>query len=115
MLQRDHAYPPAAVALFERLGINPQKEAEIYHFFEDDAGLQHYGVWFHFVGSIESAPELHQVVSGRYSGELFGANCRIGFRTAADLAPESFLGKPLVQVEFETVLPWILQTPSPGR
>lgn len=56
--QREHIYPPPVIEVFDQLGIDPRKESEICHYNGDENGVQHYGGWFHFVGSIESGPEL---------------------------------------------------------
>jgi hypothetical protein len=50
---RQYAYPQEARSLLEQLGIDINKEAEVYHKCKLESGLHNYGGWFHFIGSIE--------------------------------------------------------------
>ncbi len=42
--------------LFNSLGIDPKKEAEVMHLFEADDCIHHYGVLYHFSGKIINGP-----------------------------------------------------------
>ena len=114
--QRPQIYPPAVLGLFGRLGIPRDHEAEIYHLLRLETGRHFYGGWFHFVGSIISGrdaakqvaeniwePDLHAV------SEFFSA----GFSARIALVREPFKGLPLVQLEFQTQIPWIIDAEEP--
>src|SRR5687767_15234198 len=49
---RSAVYPAAAVELFSQLGIDPNHEAEYFHYGKLPSGLHFYGGWLHFVGTI---------------------------------------------------------------
>jgi hypothetical protein len=109
---RDRAYPLEALALFEQLGIDPLKESEIWYTHCDESGLHHYGGFFHFVGSIESGEDPKRMVNGVGTFELesIGEYFEFGFTSDAALIPESFAGKEVAQLEFQTKVAWV-----PGR
>ena len=109
----EHAYPPPVRQLFETFGIDYQKAAEVYQTHRSDSGLHHYGGWFHFVGEIKSGADAWQQVGkdpNSFSGHLEPFNDRfsIGFTSRLDLVREPFQGKPLVQLEFATQVPWVI-------
>ncbi len=112
---RDRAYPPDALAIFERLGINPRKESEIWHTHRDESGLHHYGGFFHFVGSIENGGDAKRMVNGAGTFDLapIGENFEFGFTSDAALIPESFAGKEVAQLEFQTKVAWVLNEKEP--
>ncbi len=101
-----------------------------------------YRGWFHFDGSIVAGPESHERLSGppkpgtRLVGEVVldaethkaipGAGGHwtvhmepvsdrfsVGFTTHTALVPESFRGHPVVQMEFEAYVPWVLSEQDP--
>jgi len=112
---RDRAYPPEALAIFERLGIDPCKESEIWHTHRDELGLHYYGGFFHFVGSIESGEDAKRMVNGVSAFELepMGENFEFGFTSDAALIPKSFAGKEVAQLEFQTKVVWVLDGEEP--
>lgn len=116
---RARAYPPAARALFARLGVDARCESEVYYGGPIGAGLHLYGGWFHFVGMLDVGPEaLGPRRPGR--GETgphplvlvpLGDRFRLGFTTRLGLVPAAFGAASVVQLEFEATLPWVLDTP----
>jgi hypothetical protein len=98
---RGLVYPPEVVALFGRLGINPLQEAEVYHLGRHPSGLHLYGGWFHFVGEIESEGDT----LGPFDFENVGAPFRLVFTNKAALLQVSFKDLPVVQLEFEALVP----------
>jgi len=61
----------------------------------------HYSRWFHFIGEIV-----------RPGGNVnLADDLTFYFSPKIALAPESFLGHPLVQTELEFKLPWLLAEP----
>ena len=113
---RTHAYPSEALAIFQLLGIGSRKEAEIWYTHRDESGLHHYGGFFHFIGFIESGRDAKQMMAegvGTFDLESIGDYFEYGFTSDAALIPESFAGKEIVQLEFQTKVPWVLNTPAP--
>jgi len=133
---RLHAYPPEALDLFQRLGIDFRKEAETFHNMrvslamvkiwreqgrpapDSLVGLHHHGGWFHFVGRVVKGPDCFTPIEGGggWSVQLepLTDSFSLGFSgTHAALVRRPFKGKPIVQVEFEAMVPWILEKPEP--
>src|SRR5579863_4885120 len=83
-----------------QFGIDAGKQAEIYGLGPVQPGGEfiRYGGWFHFIGEIV-----------RWGGNVdLDENLTLYFSPKIALAPESFLGHPLVQIELEFKLPWVL-------
>lgn len=95
--------------LFNSLGIDPQKEAEVMHLFEDDDFIHHYSVFYHFSGKIINGPLFWL----KQSREVFTPNfikfndIEIGFTESLSIPPDS-LAKPIVQLEIKLSMPWLL-------
>jgi len=110
LLQQEFIYPSEVINFFETVGIDYHKDSDASEFGEIENRMHIYITIFHFVGKI---------VSGKSSAvPLPGGGCqlaltpindtaRIGFHAGRSLA---FFPKdiPLVQVEFEAHLPWLL-------
>ena len=114
--QRSEAYPPQARELFLSLGIDPNREAEIYHMARLGSGKHLYGGWFHFVGAIQEGRDASRQVSESLwhpDLEPVSGAFNLGFTSRTGLVPESFQGQPIVQVEFTAQLPWILEAREP--
>ncbi len=112
---RDQAYPSEALAIFEQLGIDSRKEAETWRTHRDESGLHHYSGFFHFIGFIESGRDAKRMIaegSSTFDLELIGGYFEYGFTSDAALIPESFAGEEIVQLEFQTKVPWMLNTPE---
>jgi hypothetical protein len=91
------------------LGIDISKPAEIWHYRSSDESCNTNG-WFHFVGTLRSEHDawVSPNTSQLDSEPAFGLK-DIGFTTKIALLPDSFEGYPIVQLEFETVVPWVLE------
>lgn len=98
--QRQSIFPEEAITLFDRLGINYKRDAEIYHMARMESGLHSYGGWFHFVGNILKQPIGPAKLNDRFT---------IDFILNDDLAAKSFENLSLVQVEITAEIPWILK------
>jgi len=110
-------YPEEVIALFAQLGIDYQREAELYRLARLDSGLHEYGGWFHFVGSIRSGRDALIPVSPtawHYDLKQISTTFALGFTARVDLVKPSFKGHPLVQLEFDAKIPWLLGEPEPG-
>jgi len=113
---RGQIYVPEVLTLFEKLGIPPNREAEIYHMARLESGRHLYGGWFHFVGAIVSGADAAQQIAERIwqpDLERAGDNFSLRFSSHFALVRESFAGLHLVQVEFTAKVPWILPTIEP--
>ena len=110
---RRYVYPQDVRVLFEQLGIDINKEAEVYHTCKLDSGLHDYGGWFHFAGSIEEGTDSkRQIGETSFAIDLEPTNDQfaIGFTAHSALVPESFGDEPVVQIEFEAKIPWVLES-----
>ena len=108
---RAQIYPAPALALFERLGIDPRREVEVYqmHRFED--GLHYYGGWFHFVGSIIAGEDAVDA-SARVKLEQINERFSMAFSARTNLVGDAFKGLPLVELGFNAHVPWVLLEPE---
>jgi hypothetical protein len=112
----EHAFPPPVRDILDQLGIDQSKPAEVYTTGEVDSDFQQYSGWFHFVGCIESGADAWRQVDEEgksFTGEFepFGTHFRIGFTSRIALLPEPFQSDPVVQLEFQTFVPWVLAEP----
>lgn len=109
-------FPEEIKSLFENLGIDYHKESECLSNFDVSESsnfdeyvnkLHGYGGWFHFAGNILSGRECLDKNSNTYEVTQIAENFSIGFRKSKDL---NFFESniPLVQVEFEAKIPWII-------
>jgi len=95
--------------LLRKLGIDPSKAAELFH---DGAGGEAMTTqgWFHFVGHLENGADAwREVGEGAHAlaPEPFPGIKSSEFTPLCSLVPRGFEGKPLVQLEFETCVPWV--------
>jgi hypothetical protein len=107
----------SAIALFEKLGIPPNREVEVYHMARLTSGRHLYGGWFHFVGSILSGGEAWKEVGENLRHpdlEEADENFSLGFTSRVVLVREAFAGLPLVQLEFTAKAPWVLPLGEPS-
>lgn len=115
---RTEIYPADVLALFEKLGITPNREVEIYHMARLSSGRHLYGGWFHFVGSILSgADAAKQVAENIWQPDLEGTseNFSLGFSSRLELVRKPFAGLSLVQLEFTAKVPWVLSSSEPDK
>jgi hypothetical protein len=86
-----------------QFGIDAGKKAEVYGMGPVQPGGEfiQYGGWFHFIGEIV-----------RWGGNVnLDDSLTLYFSPKIALASGSFLGHPLVQMELEFKLPWMLAEP----
>jgi len=102
---RDGVFPAEFVSLLESLGIDPQKDGEVYHNGRLAPGSHDYGGWFHFVGSLDRTGDFAPVDFGG------GFTAWLQKRSAPGLIALKDLS--LVQLEFHaTNVPWGLDEPE---
>jgi hypothetical protein len=92
------------LTFFSQFGIDSTKPAEIYSVGAPAKdSLLNYGGWFHFVGEAISDDDVIDL----------SKDLKIYFLRRPALVPGSFKGLPLVQLEFEWRIPWLLpETPE---
>jgi hypothetical protein len=96
--QRNLVYPASFKALLEQLGIDPNKEAEVFEYGPVEDGYHLYGGWFYFVGEMVKAGERNSNAGGQF--EFWFTS--IGPDAAA------FHAGPRLTLEFTTHLKWVL-------
>jgi hypothetical protein len=100
--QRATVYPKAFLAFLDQLGIDPNKEGEVY----DKVGpfevkIRPTGGWFYFVGElVEKGEKLTQVGDFQY-----------WFQPSFPRAPACF-GGDVEAIEFAVPIPWVLDEPA---
>jgi hypothetical protein len=87
----------------EKLGIDPEKSAEVAEYCRNLDGSHLYSWWFHFVGKVLSGPSEEKT--------YIDDNIEVLFRKKKYLVMES-MPEPIVQVELFTNLPWLLDEPN---
>lgn len=107
------AYGPEFRALLASLGVPADREAEIYECGPAERwGWRRYGGWFHAVGRLVRDPLVDAAPAGRPFVAL-ARGFEVYFAGGGSLVPEPFAGQPVVQVEFEAQVPWVLAEPAP--
>jgi hypothetical protein len=107
---RDKVFPKEVIELFGSLGVDFRKEVEITSWETLPNGLHHIGGWFHFKGRVLTGKDYR--VPLPLGGHTFDFipitdNFFIGFAEGSDLT--FFEDKTeLVQVEFDTSIPWVI-------
>jgi hypothetical protein len=99
--QRSSAYPEEFRSILQRIGIDPEKEGEVYEYGRDgDRSI--YGGWFYFAGEVAQAGERNSTLN---SFEFWFVNARHLPKPSEDF------GENVAAVEFITRLPWTLASP----
>jgi hypothetical protein len=116
---RNQVYPADVKRLFELLGISMDREAEVYHTHRIAPGRHHYGGWFHFVGMIvsgsDAAKQIGTTAAWSFDLEEISPGFKLGFTRRIGLLKAPFKGHPIVQLEFDAEVPWVLAEPEPTR
>lgn len=97
------------LSLLTAMGINPAMPAELSEFPSEQKGFHRYVGFYHFTGEV-LAGELSTLSSWSESNTLKIDNFTIGFSTDLLFVPDGF-PSPVLQLEFETDIPWVLDTP----
>jgi hypothetical protein len=105
VLARPLVFVPAFLSVLATMGIDPEKDGEVYHNGRLAPGKHHYGGWFHFVGMLDEAGDFAPVKCG---DDLAIILCQ----KSAPCLPE-LKEFPLVQLEFvASAVPWLLDEPE---
>jgi hypothetical protein len=100
--QRSSAYPDAFRSILEKIGIDPDKEGEVYEL-GPDGDSRIVGGWFYFAGEVAEAGERNSTLA---NFEYWFVNARRLPKPVADF------GDQVAAVEFITRLPWVLPYPT---
>jgi hypothetical protein len=114
VLARDSIYPATVIGLLSDLGVERPCEAETWEAGPVESGGRIYGGWLHFIGRITAGPEpreSHASPNNPYVDVGDGFN--VWFWHGADLPLDRLKARDLVQMEFHTVVPWLLDSPEP--
>ena len=109
-------FPAEFLVLNDVLGVDPVKPVELMHWYRESSGLYLTAGWFHLVGSIINGEDVvHEVNgTGTFRYEQFIPGLEFGFTTRLALVHNVFAGLPVVQLEFQTRVPWVLNEPAPN-
>jgi hypothetical protein len=75
--QRESAYPPALLQLFDALGVDHRAEIEVVDHGPAAGGKRHYGAWFHVVGRILEGADARVALVDVDTPLGAGARCRV--------------------------------------
>nr|WP_326190265.1 hypothetical protein [uncultured Oscillibacter sp.] len=104
--------PQAVTDFFHTLGLDPEKPGELMYYQGTPETLSG-GGWYHLVGRVaegSSKPGDDEVLPAGWYDLAEGFS--VGLKTECDLLPDDF-PKPCFQMEFEHVMPWVLNEPNP--
>lgn len=107
---RENVFPTEVQNLFLELGIDYRKEVEISSFETLPNGLHHIGGWFHFKGRVLNGKDYRiSLPSGGYTIDMTPITDIFSIGFAEDGNLTFFSDKNgLVQVEFMTFIPWVI-------
>ena len=112
---RGRNFPAEFIALLDSLGIDSSKPAELCHYCREPSGLYLTGGWFHFVGQIVNGEDAMQWEknNGTIAFETLVPELEFAFTGELALVRDVFVGTKLLQLEFQTCIPWVLAEPEP--
>jgi hypothetical protein len=117
IIHEDRLLPPEVSQLLADLAIDPSKVVEPLDWSDERPGLYLYSGWYFAVGEILDGPDSN-VPTGVDSWNVELASITdtfsLGITRRVALAPPTFPDAPLVMLEFQAWLPWLLSTPYPG-
>jgi hypothetical protein len=108
-------FPDEFLHLLGTLGVDPTKQAELCHYCREGSGLHLTGGWYHLVGSIVAGDDACRRENGAstFWFEEFRPGFEFGFSARLALVQHVFTGLPLVQLEFQTRVPWVITDSEP--
>ena len=111
--QRECELPEDIRSLFNLVGIDPLKDAEVWQAGPLEGGYTVYGGWWHFIGEVvtegETPIRLKPVATG------LGRDWEFVFLDkTSDLKLSSLPTAPLVSVQMTVWLPWVLKESFPS-
>ncbi|WP_339607890.1 hypothetical protein [uncultured Roseivirga sp.] len=108
---REKIFPNEVIELFEKLGIDRNKEIEISHMAKLENGLHYYSGWFHFIGGFNGMDCSNPLPSGGFTLELtqVANDFGIGFTKSKTMSVFK-TDQDLIQVEFDCKTPWAIES-----
>jgi hypothetical protein len=102
---RADCFPPKFIALLDQPGIDPLKDAEVYHTARIAPGRHDYGGWYHFIGTLDETSKSPTL--------KLGPGFSVWICPASAPRLTSLKGKQVVQLEFHAeAVPWLLNEPE---
>ena len=94
---------------FNTLGIDPRKQGEVNEYKENEEGSHIYGGFYFTVGKIISGPDflVHTEEGSMPNFETING-IQIAFTDELAMPPGEDLPKPVIQLEFQLKVPWLL-------
>ncbi|MFE8698759.1 DUF3986 family protein [Cytobacillus sp. FJAT-53684] len=84
---------------FEQFGVDPRKEGEIWHVYENEDGVHYYDGFYHFVGEIVGTRMLDWIEVGNFKFGLTNSS------NESTLVPDSF-PNPIIELSIKAYLSW---------
>ena len=104
--------PQAVKDFFADLGLDPEKPGELMYYTGTETDLSG-GGWYHLVGTVLEGSSQPGDYEGFPAGwHELAEGFSVGFKNQCDLLPDDF-PRPCCQMEFEHVMPWVLEEPNP--
>ena len=116
MAALNHAFPQKSAAMIAALGVDLRKPAELAHYQREESGLHYTGGWFHLVGEIRSGADAWIPLgenSRSAAFEKLADEIEFGFTNQLALVRDSFKVHSVIQLEFATRVPWVIDAPEP--
>jgi hypothetical protein len=111
----DAAYPAAFASFADTMGIDIAKTNEIVELGDFREGRVLYEGWFHVVGSIVEGPvPLDLTSSVGATWHHMTESFQVSLSRQRDLPFDELAAKDLVQLNFLSNVPWVLDEPYPG-
>lgn len=109
------AFPPEFCSLAERLGVDVRKPIELAHYGREPSGLHYTDGWFHVVGRIVSGADAMKPIGPEaWTTDLeeMPSGFGFGFTNHVALVAEPFKAHHIIQLEFQTRVPWVIDDPE---
>lgn len=104
--------PRTVREFFDTLGLDPEKPGELMYYQGTERDLSG-GGWYHLVGTVEKGASKPGDCEALPAGWIaLAEGFSAGFKNECDLLPDDF-PRPCCQMEFEHVMPWVLEEPNP--
>ena len=111
----DVAFPSDFRAVAAKLGIDVTKPVELCHYCTEETGLHYTGGWFHVVGRILAGADAMKPTgpnSWTHVLERLPSAFEFGFTEHLALVAEPFKSHQIIQLEFATRMPWLINDPE---
>ena len=102
--------PDEIIQFFHQAGIDPRKESEVWRAARNENGQHLYLGWYHFKGKMIEGEDCKQMLGPTsFTDKLEPITPTFGIGFTKGNAPSIFVDKTnLVQIEFSTIIPWVL-------